>query len=688
MNIRGILKLHVEPDEPPAVASALCPLCQEDFETSADAAERLSCPGCGLTFAPSVPQPDAEVEAEAGMESNAEPEEPDDPFDRWLQGAPIQARQISDGEWLRNCARRHWLASGVAAAVVAGLVAAALISTSAWFQASSEARQALLARDRAEKLRQEAETARADDLRELAHLTALWKSEQSARRQAERRLDASLLAAEKADHGRRQAEEARRQAEREVRRAIAQQLAARSQLIRGDHPQRGLLLAAEALHLAQRDGEAPIASAAQYLRDRVGPDDGRRLEGHSAKITALAISRKSRWLATASVDNTTRLWNLQAADPASRPIVLAGHRGRVSAVVFSPDDRWLATSGYDSTVRLWNLADEDPAAESLVLRGHEGRLTDLALSSNARWLFTASNGYDQGDSKLRVWDLAAAAPTKASRALQGYGDRVQAIAISRDDRWLAALGDDGLPRLCRLTDQGPAAQPVVLDKHSGRVNQLIFSSDSRRLIAGGSNAQSGETWLWDLRGGEPDKSEPVRIAGHSGAIRSLASSSDGRYLATAGDDGLACVWDLAAKDCAASAIALRGHSGAVLAVLFSPDDRWLATAGADQNVCLWTMNKLSAGATPIVLRTHQGPVDSLAVSRDGKWLATAGDDHTVRVWNLRWDDLIDLALQSLPDKSPAPDALLPGSSSAESRISMAKRPFRFANPKGREDLRR
>ena len=174
----------------------------------------------------------------------------------------------------------------------------------------------------------------------------------------------------------------RRQAEREVRRAIAQQLAARSQLIRGDHPQRGLLLAAEALHLAQRDGEAPIASAAQYLRDRLGPDDGRRLEGHSAKITALAVSRQSGWLATASVDNTTRLWNLKAADPAARPIVLAGHHGRVSAVVFSPDDRWLATGGYDSTVCLWNLAEDDPAAEPLVLRGHEGRITNVAISSN------------------------------------------------------------------------------------------------------------------------------------------------------------------------------------------------------------------------------------------------------------------------------------------------------------------
>ena len=269
-----------------------------------------------------------------------------------------------------------------------------------------------------------------------------------------------------------------------------------------------------------------------------------------------------------------------------------------------------------------------------------------------------------------------------------YGERIQVIAVSRDDRWLAALGDDGLPRLSRLTEQGPAPQPVVLDKHVGRLTQLTFSSDSRWLVAGGSNAQAGEAWLWDLHAADPAESQPVRLAGHSGAIRGLASSADGRCLATVGEDGLACVWDLTAEDCAASAIRLHGHSGAVLAVAFSADNRWLATAGSDQNVCLWSMNGLSAGTTPIVLRTQQGPVDTLAVSRDGKWLATAGDDHSVRMWNLHWDDLIDLALQSLPDSDSAAEGGLPDAAETDLPINLVTRPLRLADPQGAPNLRR
>ncbi|HVX64732.1 MAG TPA: hypothetical protein VHC19_29200, partial [Pirellulales bacterium] len=153
MNPRGVLKLHVEPDESPAVKTASCPLCQADFEAATDA-DRLSCPECGLAFALSDPQPESDVDAEEGLQGHAEPEAPADPFDRWLQGAPIQPRQITDGEWLRNCARRHWLASGVGAAAAVGLVAAALVSTSAWLQTTRQLAQALLAREKAEKLQQ------------------------------------------------------------------------------------------------------------------------------------------------------------------------------------------------------------------------------------------------------------------------------------------------------------------------------------------------------------------------------------------------------------------------------------------------------------------------------------------------------------------------------------------------------
>ena len=92
--------------------------------------------------------------------------------------------------------------------------------------------------------------------------------------------------------------------------------------------------------------------AVQRLWDNLGKTGSRALKGHRGKITAMAVSSNGRWLATASIDNTARLWDLTAATPETTAVVLLGHLGPVSAVAFSPDNRWLATGNFDSTVRI------------------------------------------------------------------------------------------------------------------------------------------------------------------------------------------------------------------------------------------------------------------------------------------------------------------------------------------------
>ena len=74
------------------------------------------------------------------------------------------------------------------------------------------------------------------------------------------------------------------------------------------------------------------------------------LEGHSSRVTSVAFSPDGKTLASASDDNTIKLWNLQTQKELK---TLKGHSSSVMSVAFSPDRKTLASASADNTIRLW-----------------------------------------------------------------------------------------------------------------------------------------------------------------------------------------------------------------------------------------------------------------------------------------------------------------------------------------------
>ena len=77
------------------------------------------------------------------------------------------------------------------------------------------------------------------------------------------------------------------------------------------------------------------------------------------------------------------------------------HAGAISDISVSPDGRWLATASWDQTIKIWETCSGEPL---LQLTGHNDKVLSVDFSHQGRYL--ASGGAAQ-DNSVIVWDLSA-----------------------------------------------------------------------------------------------------------------------------------------------------------------------------------------------------------------------------------------------------------------------------------------
>ena len=461
------------------------------------------------------------------------------------------------------------------------------------------------------------------------------------------------------------------------------QLAAQSQALVADAPPRSLLLAIESLNITSQDGKAPLSSAQEALRAALADPHGIPLNGHEASIEILAISPDGHWLATGSEDETVKIWDLQATNPADNLLTLPSEVGEIKTLAFSPDGQWLAAAGGDRAAQLWDV--NNLTASAILLDNHDSIITSLAFSLDtlrpgSRWLATGSV-----DQTARLWDLKSADPSANPSVLDGPTGELTTLAYSPDGKWLAAGSIDQNAYLWEV--KNPQSEPVILEGHGlmvtpwpsaqnpttswlatgskdqhypalgyarygcsslcpGRpqdwINTLAFSPNGKWL-ASGSGDKDGPPVGCKLR--NPTVNSIV-LRGHTSIINILAFSPDGHWLATGSADKTTRLWDMQASDPSANPGILRGHEDQVRTLAFSSSNLWLATGSLDHTTRLWQLRPNNPAESPDVLRGHTDQIDSLAISPDGKWLASGGGnnptleskDNNVRLWELDTPD--------------------------------------------------
>jgi WD40 repeat protein len=161
--------------------------------------------------------------------------------------------------------------------------------------------------------------------------------------------------------------------------------------------------------------------------------------GINKPVLSVAFSPDRKLLVAGLDDGSVVIWDAEKAlqkDTASQtPQKVAGHSAGVFVVVFAKDGKLLATASGDQTVKVWILS-KDGMAEQATLT-HPTPVTSLAFAPDNMTLASGSL-----DKIIRVWSVSDA-QTKEPKWSWNTDSEVLALAFSPDGKRLASGGGNG-----------------------------------------------------------------------------------------------------------------------------------------------------------------------------------------------------------------------------------------------------
>lgn len=340
------------------------------------------------------------------------------------------------------------------------------------------------------------------------------------------------------------------------------------------------------------------------------------LRGHRAAINdyGISFSHDDQLLVSHDHLGESRTWKL---DQALNLGVLRGHASYVYPVAYSADGSQLASASWDQTIRIWDpvhyelrktIPTRIPVIDRIVFHPDGNALIATGVLEKTKLCF---GWYDLRQQRQMAVLIDQHLDEKP---LMWPHRREPLVVLSLDRDTNQALTWD-MRNPDELQWREFDASQYISDPHRGaptshEINMCVRDNHLylRSTATGEWQRKAQVEWSYNHALSPPATPFPMIAAAEAGTNDVL-------------------VWDARTLEQTAR---LKAHNNVVFAVAWSPDGTRLATAGRDRSIHLWNTETWEEVA---ILRGHQSYIWSLAFSPDGTQLASGSGDYTVRIWD-------------------------------------------------------
>ena len=294
-------------------------------------------------------------------------------------------------------------------------------------------------------------------------------------------------------------------------------------------------------------------------------------------ISTIATSPTSTTkFATADSQGKIKIWQLNPENNSQQLIhSLSGHKNAINHLKYSWDGKFFASASADNTIKIWDVASNQliitlkvPLGQAIQKLG----INSITFSKDRNFLVSGNE-----DNSLQIWDLNNNSLVSTH---QEHSDRINTITINHKKKIIASAGDDRTIKIWNF--KGELLQTI--EAHNLSINALQFTTDGTILASASSD---NTIKLWQVQSSGKIESEPVQIlSGHQNGITSLVFSKNGKLLVSGSGDRTIKLWQVKEGRLLKT---LQGHSTTITSLALINNDQTIISVDEQQGLFNWNL---------------------------------------------------------------------------------------------------